>query len=482
MASNKVRRVYMANSATNWTCPGQVYEVTVRTYQYTYPLGCGADNAAALGSGGELFGWGRNQSGQLLTPVATAAGRSSPLLISTSYRFKDISYGNGYAVGIVYDDSFVIGGGTGGTTNTYAWGVNGSGQLGNAAVTAVSSAQPVGGTDYRKFRSISAGNAFTCFVDSNSDGYACGINTNGGLGDGSVTPRSTPTLILRSLKWDHISASKDTNAFAVGLVPAGTKQMYATNYATGTVYLRDYPAGTVYGWGFNTNGQVGDATTTPKSSPVAISGTTSYCKVVAGGSFAAALTVDGNIKCWGSNVNGQLGDGSVTGRSSPVTVLGGPSGSFKFIDVAAGSSFGMGLGKDLNIYCWGLNANGQLGVNDVTPRSSAVAVAGSRTYIAISAGSAAGFGLGTDGILYPWGVNRYGQLGSNSTTARSSPVAVSGSHEYGVYFRKLLNEFKIAVIPNTAYSVTVNSISVRFGSTPVGSGSTVRELELEYDA
>jgi alpha-tubulin suppressor-like RCC1 family protein len=77
-------------------------------------------------------------------------------------------------------------------------------------------------------------------------------------------------------------------------------------------------------------------------------------------------------------------------------------------------------------YAWGNNSYGQLGVGDVIPRSSPVAVLGGLKISSLLMGDRYAYGFAGDGLCYAWGLNDVGQLGDGSTVSKSSPVAVQG--------------------------------------------------------
>ena len=79
--------------------------------------------------------------------------------------------------------------------------------------------------------------------------------------------------------------------------------------------------------------------------------------IAAGRAHTCALRADGTVGCWGDNIEGQLGDGTTTNRSTPVTV----SGLANVVAVAAGNHHTCALRADGTVRCWGSNSAGELG-------------------------------------------------------------------------------------------------------------------------
>ena len=92
--------------------------------------------------------------------------------------------------------------------------------------------------------------------------------------------------------------------------------------------------------------------------------------------------------------------------------------------VACGYYHAVATKTDGSLWTWGFNDNGQLGLGDVTDRSSPVQVGSLLTWNNVAGGSAHTVATKTDGSLWTWGYNSYGNLGLGDTAHRSSPVQV----------------------------------------------------------
>jgi len=214
----------------------------------------------------------------------------------------------------------------------YAWGLNNSGQLGDASTSNSPAPVPVSWPGGATATQVSEGAWTTLALGSDGNVYAWGNNDAGQLGDGSTTGSSTPVRVL----------------LPGGVTATAVSEGQETSLAIGS-------DGDVYAWGDNSQGQFGDGSTTGSSTPVRVSlpGGVTATAVSEGDGTSLALGSDGNVYAWGNNENGQLGDGTTTSSSTPerVSLPGGVTATA----VSEGIYTSLALGSDGNVYAWGNN-------------------------------------------------------------------------------------------------------------------------------
>jgi len=173
--------------------------------------------------------------------------------------------------------------------------------------------------------------------------------------------------------------------------------------------------GTLWAMGWNYYGQLGDGTTTTRTTPVQV--TTDVIAVAAGYDYSLFVKSDGTLWAMGNNGSGQLGDGTTSTRTSPVQV------ATDVTAVAAGWIHSLFIKSDGTLWAMGSNYLGQLGDGTSIDRTSPVQV--TTDAIAVAAGYNYSLFIKSDGTLWAMGYNYYGQLGDGTTTDRSSPVQVA---------------------------------------------------------
>jgi len=139
------------------------------------------------------------------------------------------------------------------------------------------------------------------------------------------------------------------------------------------------------------------------------------------GNWPTAGNLAPNLYSWGDNGIGQLGLGNITNYSSPKQV--GVTGIW--FSISVGNNHTVATKTDGTLWSWGRNNNGQLGLGNTTSYSSPKQVGALTTWSKTSCGSNHTIATKTDGTLWSWGSGAsYGQLGLGNTTNYSSPKQV----------------------------------------------------------
>ena len=181
--------------------------------------------------------------------------------------------------------------------------------------------------------------------------------------------------------------------------------------------------GTLWSWGLNTSGQLGDNSTTNRSSPVQIGASSDWYYVTTGDYYTIAIKTDGTLWAWGENTYGELGDNSTTSTSSPIQI--GTLSNWSKVE--GGNNHVFAIKTDGTLWSWGFNGNGELGDNTSVSKSSPVQIGTLSTWTSVTAGSNHGFAIKNDNTLWGWGRGGFGELGDNTTTNKSSPVQIGTS-------------------------------------------------------
>lgn len=400
------------------------------------------DSSGAVSERGEAYAWGRNQHGQL--GLGDVVPRSSPVAVLGGLSFCRVEIGE-----TSYATQF--------SGQVYGWGRNQHGQAGVGDVASRSS--PVAVLGGLKFAAVFHGadgeaSAFGVERDTGTL-YSWGQNNHGRLGVGDVSSRSSPVAVLGGLKFRKVALGVDCT---VGLTESGL----------------------AYAWGFNIDGELGVGNVVSRSSPVAVLGGLVFRDVAVMLSGATTsffgLQDDGTLYAWGANDNGQLGVGDTINRSSPVAVLGGLKfESLARLSAASASVIALQQGTGA-AYAWGENSAGQLGVGDIIPRSSPVAVLGGLKFASIVVDDLSAYGQAGDGRFYAWGDNTVGQIGDNTVVSKSSPVLVQGLTEplFEVPTMKV-----IPVVAGTTYKIKLCGGISFFGTTNIG--KNIRRATVAYE-
>ena len=308
------------------------------------PSGVYATDVASAGHGSYaltsdgLYGW--FGIGNADVPSTTPTKVVFPVPVT---QVKDVAVGAAHTLALTND-------------GVYAWGSNQKGQLGNGTSTSAYSTTPARVVFPPSVTTVSAIAAgyFHNLAATNDGLYAWGFNWNGEVGDGTRLDRSLPVKVVFP-----------TTVTTVTGIAAGQNTSYAiTNdlaYAWGNDYAGQLGNGSfgVLPGGSSDLGQplpvkVLFNAKKPKKGALV----TSVTQIVAGQSYALAITNDG-VWAWGENVGGNLGTGTVGNTAVPLKV-GFPSAVTSVKSLAAGVGTSLAVTND-GLYSWGYNGAGQLG-------------------------------------------------------------------------------------------------------------------------
>jgi alpha-tubulin suppressor-like RCC1 family protein len=273
-----------------------------------------------------------------------------------------------------------------------------------------------------------SGQRVSSFAGSVTLTITAGTGTSGATLAGSTAVTAvTGVATFSTLNIDRSGTGYTLSATATGVTgatsaPFDIRLTFATVSAGGGHTCGVTPPGAAYCWGDNQYGQLGDGTTTRRTSPVAVVGGLTFDSLSVGSYHTCGVTRGGEAHCWGAGLWGQLGNGTTINRTSPVAVVGGHA----FASVSAGGGHTCGVTSAGRAYCWGYNQSGALGDGDVITRTSPVEVVGGLTFASLSAGGAHTCGVTLAGEAYCWGSNTDGTLGDGTNTDRTMPGTVAG--------------------------------------------------------
>ncbi len=203
--------------------------------------------------------------------------------------------------------------------------------------------------------------------------------------------------------------------------------------------------GQVRCWGYNFFRELGNGNTVASGFPTAVltpSGAgnlTGVTQVSAGANHSCARLSSGQARCWGYNGDGQLGVGDTAAQTLPVVVK-GPGGTGRLTgvaQVAAGTKHSCARVTGGQVRCWGLNADGQLGIDSLAPSTTPVVVlaptgSGPLTGVTqLAVGQNFNCARRSTGQVVCWGNNSSAQLGDGSTADRDRPVFVRNADNSG---------------------------------------------------
>ena len=266
------------------------------------------------------------------------------------------------------------------------WGYDSEGQLGNGVYNSDETATPRTSTEhgaggepggghqpgYRRGGPIVAAAGTDSCVIVNTATVTGGVECWGYNGDGELGIGSTNSNTNGGLALPQPVEGVGGSGYLSGVVAisSSSTSVNGGGYVCAVLSASSTPSGGVVCWGHNSNGELGNNTTTQEDSPVQVvcgasatcsSGSLSGVSTLAVGDNEVCAIQSGGLSCWGLNNDGQLGIGNTTQEQTPVVVKGvGGSGTLSGV-----TSVGAGDGGSAP---WSLRAGWTAGGTTATAR------------------------------------------------------------------------------------------------------------------
>jgi alpha-tubulin suppressor-like RCC1 family protein len=275
------------------------------------------------------------------------------------------------------------------------FGANNEGQLGLGTTADALTPKAVDAGAGVAFSSVRLGFQHSCALATDGRVFCFGANNRGQLGTGDFVQRRFPTPVPGALRFSDLAVNEDH-----------------------TCALET--SGGIYCWGENDESQLGQGSgfaPTESNLPIRV-GTGLYREVTTGQGHGCGLGIDGGAECWGRNTAGECGTGTPTVRYYAPT----PIAAFSWKTLSAGQSVTCGIRTDGALFCWGHPAANGGGISSREP----LRIGTDTDWLQVRVNAFTVCGLrGT--ALYCWGRNAEGQLGQNDTVNRATPTLVPGS-------------------------------------------------------
>ncbi|KAM6130608.1 putative E3 ubiquitin-protein ligase HERC4 isoform 1-T2 [Phoenicopterus ruber ruber] len=189
-----------------------------------------------------------------------------------------------------------------------------------------------------------------------------------------------------------------------------------------TVFVLD--DGTVYTCGCNDLGQLGHEKARKRPEHVGALDAQNIVAVSCGEAHTLALNDNGQVYAWGLATDGQLG---LPGTEECIRVPRNIKSlsEIQIVQVACGYYHSLALSKGSEVFSWGQNKYGQLGLGYEYKKQNSPHMIKSLLgipFAQIAAGGAHSFVLTLSGAIFGWGRNKFGQLGLNDDNDRYVPT------------------------------------------------------------
>jgi alpha-tubulin suppressor-like RCC1 family protein len=315
----------------------------------------------------------------------------------------------------------------------YCWGRGADGRLGLGDTEDRDAPTRVGGD--ADWRTVATGVAHTCALKSDGGVWCFGSNSVGQLGQGTTDSSAVPLRVPLPDQAEQLSSGANTACAVLG-------------------------SGELYCWGRNWEGNIGLNDTHPgvdQLSPVRSGDARDWKLTGTGDGHTCGVRGVGLLFGWGRNTAANLGLGQADDlQRRSATRIGEDD---DWLSVVSGQDSSCGLRVGGQLFCWGGNSFGNLGLGDTDQRLVPTQVAPSRVWTRIAIDTFHGCGIDADGQLYCWGRGIEGQLGTSDNDERLAPELIGEGFAQVAVGRM----FSCAVTQDDAISCTGENVAGQLG-------------------
>ncbi|CAM6066951.1 unnamed protein product [Sphagnum tenellum] len=352
-------------------------------------VSAGANHTVALLSDNLVCSWGRGEDGQL--GHGDAEERHLPTIISglCDAEISSITCGSDHTT--AYSNL---------TKTLYSWGWGDFGRLGHGNLIDLFIPHPVRALNGLEIKHMACGDSHCIVLTSNGEVLSWGRNQNGQLGLGHKEDSLIPCKV------------QALEGKAVKMLAAGAEHTAAVT-----------ESGKLYGWGWGQYGNLGLGNRCDQMVPVEVVAVNrEKIKMVACG-WRHTITVaeSGNLYTFGWSKYGQLGHGNFQDHLVPHQVH--ALRNKKIRSIAGGWRHTVAVDEDGQMYGWGWNKFGQVGVNNTEDQNYPQIVKGlaDQRVTQVSCGWRHTVALTDRGNIYSWGRGTSGQLGHGDALDINEP-------------------------------------------------------------
>ena len=319
-----------------------------------------------------LYGFGDDAQGVLGHGLRIKQVPESPV----GGTFISAGMGDGFGVAVRSDGT------------VWSWGANDRGRTGQST-TSGSTKVPTVISGFTGVQSVEVGPTFVVALKGDGTLWSWGSNSEGELGIGTTVDATTPQQIGSASNWVRVSV--------------GAAHVLALNQL-----------GELWVWGDGDSHRLGLGDTTDRLQPTRVGTATTWARISAGTSSSLAVQTDGTLWAWGSHEGFQTGLGTDTGSQATPTRV---TLDTDWQTVYAGDRMGFAIRTSGQLWAWGVNTDGRLGLGGVASAATPSRVGSDATWSSVSAtvmsyGSTTVLGTKSDGSLWAWGLNGGALAGS----------------------------------------------------------------------